>query len=279
MPWLKKYNMAEKIEFKKGEHTIVFYPNSHRYKLKGEKTYLLSPSSIVGMLDKSKPLMIWAERLTNDFVKQYLEDNGLAEMGKDDILNLVQAAASQHSQQKDQAADVGTFIHDYAEAFANYKLGKCACPEVPDIETAMPHLPASRVNEMQEQVENGITGFLNWVKEHNVEYLHAEYFVYNHDDGYAGKTDAIVKVDGKLTLLDYKTGKRVYSSHRYQAAGYYLAVQHDAIHPEQTAILLFNKETGEFTYEVYSEDEIQYDLEVFLALLTVKKREKILSKW
>lgn len=270
---------AETQEFIKGNDTIVFYPNSHRYKVKGERTYLLSPSSIVGVLDKSRPLMIWAERLANEYAAAYLTDNEIAEMGRDQILELVATAANQHAQKKDQAADVGTMIHDYAEAFAKYKLGTAACPEVPDVETMFPHLPEEKAVEMQEQVENGIGAFLQWIEENKVEYVHAEYFVYNPEVGYAGRTDAIVKVNGKLTLLDYKTGKSIYSSHRYQAAGYYLAVQHDGIHPEQTAVLLFNKEDGSFTYGVFTEEDIQADCEAFLALATVKKREKVLSKW
>jgi hypothetical protein len=270
---------TETIEIIKGNDTIVFYPNSHRYKVKGEKTYLLSPSSIVGMLDKSGPLLIWATRLTVDYVKNYIAQKGIVEMPTDQVLELIEIAASQHTVKKDEAADVGTLIHDYAEAFAKFKLGMTARPEVPDVHTMFPANSEEANDLMQAQVENGIKAFLTWVKDHKVEYLHSEYFVYNPEIGYAGRTDAIAMVDGELTILDYKTGKSIYSSHRYQAAGYYLAVQHDGIHPTRSAILLFNKEDGSFKYESYEEDEINKDAEVFLALAKVKEREKLLSKW
>ncbi len=271
--------MANTQEIIKGKDTIIYYPDSHKYRLKGEKTYLISPSSIVSMLDKSEALLIWASRLTVDYARQYIDQNELVEMNVEQVIELVETAAGQHKVKKEEAADVGSLIHEYAEQFAKFKLGGTARPEVPDIHTMFPGNSEETNNLMQEQVENGIKAFLTWVKDHNVEYVHAEYFVYNPEVGYAGRTDAIAKVDGELTILDYKTGKRIYSSHRYQAAGYYLAVQHDGIHPTKSAILLFNKEDGSFLYESYDEKEINADAEVFLALATVKKREKILSKW
>lgn len=271
--------MANTEEFIKGNDTIVFYPDSHRYKIKGQRTYLLSPSSIVGMLDKSRPLMIWASRLTVEYAREYIEKNSLAELTSEQVLELVETAASQHKVKKEEAADVGTLIHDFAEQFAKYKLGGTARPEVPDVHTMFPG-NSEEVNDiMLSQVQAGIKAFLTWVKDNNVEYLHSEYFVYNPEVGYAGRTDAIAMVNGELTILDYKTGKSIYSSHRYQAAGYYLAVQYDGIHPTRSAVLLFNKEDGSFVYESYEEDEINKDAEVFLALTTVKKREKVLSKW
>lgn len=61
----------------------------------------------------------------------------------------------------------------------------------------------------------------NLFREHKIETLHQEVVVYNREHRYAGTLDAIAKVDGVYSLLDFKTAiSGVWPSTRIQLAGY-----------------------------------------------------------
>jgi hypothetical protein len=122
-------------------------------------------------------------------------------------------------QQRDKAADAGTKIHEAAEA---YKLGKPMPPWPDDIAPTM-------------------AGFERWLTGLNPTFAQTEASVYNRAQRYAGTLDAIIEVpltdairqmalgttwriptdrDFLRILLDYKSGKAVYSEVALQLAAY-----------------------------------------------------------
>lgn len=105
-------------------------------------------------------------------------------------------------QKRDKAADLGTRIHEAAEA---YKLGKPAPPWPDDIAPTM------------EQYERWLLAFAPTFDQ-------VEQTVYNRSQRYAGTLDAIVTLsDGKRLLIDYKTGKSIYPEVGLQLAAYRFA--------------------------------------------------------
>lgn len=103
----------------------------------------------------------------------------------------------------EEAADYGTMAHGWIEAHLN---GTDA-----DLES-LP-LPA----------RNAIEAFKGWEKEHSLEVIKTEQSFYNCRLHYAGTADCIAKVDGELTLLDWKTSTGIYMEMALQAWGYALA--------------------------------------------------------
>lgn len=102
---------------------------------------------------------------------------------------------------RDRAADLGTFVHDAAEA---YVLGK-PFPDWPI--TVRPRMEA----------------FERFLADYTPAYEATEASVYNRTEHYAGTLDAIATIAGRKLLLDTKTGKGVYPEVGLQLAAYRFA--------------------------------------------------------
>lgn len=102
-------------------------------------------------------------------------------------------------QQRDRAADLGTKVHEAAEA---YKLGKPMPPWPDDIAPYMAQ-------------------FERWLLAFAPTFEQTEASVFNRAQRYAGTLDAIVTLsDGRRLLIDYKSGKAVYPEVGLQLAAY-----------------------------------------------------------
>lgn len=102
-----------------------------------------------------------------------------------------------HAGALNDAAELGTFIHEWIEAHVQGLIE-------PD-----------PVNEMHEEM---IGAYLTWEQDHDVEPIAVEATVVNEEYGYAGTLDGIWLIDGVPTLLDTKSSKAVYDSHIAQLA-------------------------------------------------------------
>ena len=89
--------------------------------------------------------------------------------------------------ERDRSGDLGTLVHQYAEAAITGK----PMPEIPP--QARPYL------------EVAFAGFL---RDHRPEYLAAEATVVNHRHGYAGTLDGIAVIEGEPWLMDSKTAAK-----------------------------------------------------------------------
>lgn len=247
---------------------ITFYPDSHRYKKEGDTKYMLSPSAITGLIDKSTALLIWNDGLIRSYFMSNIEEdkNYLSE----EIKEHLEQALQQRTVKVEEAKTFGSMVHDYAEAYAHAKVFGGDMPVVPD--------------DAPKEVLNGISAFLDWNDAHKVEYIDTERMVYSSDHQFVGHFDVLAMVDGKLTLIDYKTSKRVYTSQQYQLCAYKLAYEEEAkfkgkFENLDLMILDFNKETGELIEFPISQEDYEKNVPAFLGLLACKKREKELSTW
>ncbi len=254
---IKKYN---------GKVEITFYPNSHRYKLAGRKNYLISVTGATGMKDKSRHLMIWASRLCKSFLYDYLEKIKSDSISINELYPVIDEAVVRYDAERDEAATFGDMVHDWIESFSRAKVERKKEPEIPD--------------DAPIEVIKGITAFLDWYNKNKVKFIKSEELIYSMEHEYVGKLDAIATVNGKHTLLDYKTGKGVYTEAYYQEAGYKNAYEEEYKEKiDQQLIIHIDKETGKFEVIERTESDYEKDLPVFLALLKVKRREKELNKW
>lgn len=65
----------------------------------------------------------------------------------------------------------------------------------------------------------------DWARSVELKPLFVEQVVYSEQYGYAGTLDLLAEVNGKLTVLDWKTGKAVYSEAHLQNAAYRQAIR------------------------------------------------------
>lgn len=233
----------ETIELYDGEEVIYFYPKSHRYRKKGQKTYLISNTSVTGVVSpygKTQGLMQWATNLACDHALEYLEEFADKDMvSAEEMVGVIEDGRYKHKEEKEEAGDIGDEVHAFAEEFARRKVaGEELTDEMLEFEF--------------EETETVVHGFLDWVESHDIEFLVAEKVAYSRKDEYIGTFDALAVVDGKLTLIDYKTSKRVYLGHKLQTAGYWNSVteEYEYLHEqgheipgtiEQAMVVRFDK--------------------------------------
>lgn len=256
---------TKEVSLYDGKVNITFYPDSHRYKLEGEKTYLISVTSCTGMIDKSRFLIPWAVGLTTSYIRQYLETMAGTMISPSEIEMILDEAAKQHTIKKEQAADIGHQVHAWCEKFAKAKMEETSLPEIPD--------------NTDPKVVAGINAFMEWYTTNNVKFMFTERMIYSRKHKYVGLADFIANVNGKVVVGDYKTGKNLYTDAFYQIAAYREAYNEEQGMPVITGSLLlhFDKETGEFRAKEMANHK--KDFAAFKGCLAIKKREKELATY
>lgn len=239
------------IKLYKNTIIIDFYADKHIYieRLTGDRP--ISVTGATSVIDKSRPLIFWAIGLMKDFLLE-VSSNGET-IGDNHILE----ASKQHTIRKDQAASKGSAVHDWIEEYINTKLKKSKDPEMPK----------------DAQVLNGVIAFLKWADEHKVKFIATEKIVYSRKSKYVGILDALVMVDKKLTLIDFKTSSGIYPEFFLQIAGYKAAYEEETGKEiKQCYIAHFDKNTAEF--DITELKDYGKHLKAFLAALTIKKWQK-----
>ena len=276
---------VELIPFYGGKVIIEKKPWGDHFRFKriigDQKESILFATNVTKNLDKSRALLPWAIALVGSHITGTIADHGVRTYSKDDIAMLVQEAMLKPEEAKVSGGNVGTMIHDFAEAFAKATLSKVDYP-------TLDHLDEE--NEEHKKAINGINAFLDWYNSNHVEFVAMEEIVY-YNSLFAGDTkegevvvefggimDLLAKVNGKLGVFDYKTGKAIYSDQRYQNAGYFKAYNSNAKYgkAEFAGILNFSKETGELVKGEYQLYDVIRDYEFGfkgLYLATVREKE------
>ncbi len=243
-----------------GEVEIVFYPNSHAYKLDSEN--LISVTSATGIIDKPA-LKYWSVKI----MREYLEAIILS--GKKITQEDIEKGAKLHTVRSSEAKDIGTATHDWAERYALSKLSGNPTPTLPEKEEW-------QTSEDHTKVINGITAFITFLAGHHVVFEKVETICYSKRFGYVGRFDAVALVDGKRTLIDYKTSKDIYSEALYQVGGYFQAYEEEYGESiDQALILNFSKETGELVTKLLSREDLTKHADTFLHCLALRKAEKM----
>lgn len=92
-------------------------------------------------------------------------------------------------------------------------------------------------------------------------------------------TDCIARVNGKLYLLDWKTGKAIYQEMIYQVSAYGKAHEEESGQKlEGLMIIHLNKDNGEFDTRDIPLTEYAESIDIFLHCLAIKKHLKVLDK-
>jgi len=286
--------MATKAKAKKTYEVIQFYGGQvrvekvpygdyTRYRVEGEKSFLLSATRVTGTLDKSRFLIPWATGLVASHVRERV-NAGKGPYSIDEIMLIVDEAARKPEEKKVAGGDTGTVIHKFCHDFALAKMTGSATPTLDAIDES---------TEEGAKALNGINAFLDWYNGNKVEFLAIEQPVYYHclaaGDGlaggrvveYVGVMDALARVNGEVRVIDYKTSKGVYDDQRFQVAAYAKAIASDPSQPytpDGVSILNFNKETGDLVAAHIPMEEVIHDYAAFVGLYIAASRCAELSK-
>ena len=84
-------------------------------------------------------------------------------------------------------------------------------------------MPRGPAPDLPREGQQAFDSWLNWREQVKLEPLHMEQRVYSLHHGFAGQMDLYAAVDGKLTVLDWKSGKAIYDEAYLQSAAYWTA--------------------------------------------------------
>ena len=121
----------------------------------------------------------------------------------------------------DKAANVGTLIHALVEGHITGKTVDTSDFTALEIELA----------------QNGFYKYLDWEKQHKVEPIFNEKQFVSEKYRYGGTLDFYCKVDGKYTLVDFKSGKGIFNEHFLQVSGYANLLKENKYRVDQIMIL------------------------------------------
>jgi hypothetical protein len=159
-----------------------------------------------------------------------------------------------------EAADSGTCTHYHVECHL-----KDIKPDLKDF-----------TQDQIDKAETGYLAFLEWEKNNKLEYIHLEYPVVSERFRYGGTVDMVAKRNGGLWMIDLKTSKAIYPSHKIQLAAYVHAYNEQEIEPvTEYHILQLNKEDGSFQHHPISQQVLDDSWHVFALcrkLYDLKKR-------
>lgn len=141
-------------------------------------------TGVIGVIDKSGPLVGWAKRITAEFVMDNLEwvntSSGL--IGRDATVDAIKSRAQSV---KDEAGKLGSAVHVLAEKIARGE----------DTGTIPPA-----------QIPYALA-YKRFLDERQPKFISMEKAVISLTHGYGGTFDALMEIDGVRTLVDYKTSK------------------------------------------------------------------------
>lgn len=157
--------------------------------------------------------------------------------GKTELRKLMVASKWSYKEVSERACDIGTTVHTLIENFLN-------TGEFGDM-ISMPNA---------EELLLCAEGFLHWVKVNNVEVIALEVAI--EGIGYAGRLDAVVRLNGVVTLVDFKTSKGFYETFPMQLAAYTHAYNEDPSTVdkiERMGVLRLSKVDGSYEYRDFTD--------------------------
>lgn len=159
-----------------------------------------------------------------------------------------------HQKALAQAADIGGECHRLIEWTMRTAIGAVAGPKPVVSDAALWAFMA----------------FEDFAKAADLKPLVIERVVYSTIHGYAGTMDLLARVNGQLTLIDFKTGKGVYAESHLQSAAYATALaEMGYAAPARALIVRLPKVETDPAFEVVAVPPAAELLPVFLAVKTL----------
>lgn len=268
-PHPKKPKLEEGVEefsLYNGEIKLLYKDSSHRYRISengGKPFQVPSVTTILNVLNK--PMLVpWAVGVTVDFIRAELDrifSGSSVEIDK--VFAVVDSAREAHDLVKQEAADIGSSAHDWLENYWKSVVQKTDSPPVPE----------------DEKVRNCVDAALKWIAEHEFKPLLVERPFYSRKYQITGKEDLAAIVDGKLAIVDYKSGKAIYPETALQSAAYAKMYEEEFGQPVEVRWAIhLGKHDGEFATKKYPKETEDLDFDSFLCAFRLYDRLKHLRR-
>lgn len=162
----------------------------------------------------------------------------------------------------ERAADAGTACHAMIEAHLK--------GETFDASTYAPDLLGL--------AENGFLKYLEWEGHHKVEAVQSELALVSEEHKYGGTIDMYCKLDGSLTLVDFKTNSTgVFDEMRHQVVAYRKLLIENGYPVNRIVIIRLGK-SDQLDMEAVEVGDWDLHWSMFLACKTIYDLQKALKK-
>ncbi len=242
---------------------LVFNPRNHSYTYDGER--LLGVTTALSVVSKGDAITQWAANQTLEYLKANLpgpEDYPLlvtSDQYKADMELLYLGAKYAWKARRDEAASIGTRTHAWIESYL-----KGQNPDWPE----------------DPNVRNAAKAALGWIKSVKWETVATEQMIYIPELKVAGTCDWLARINGVLSLVDWKTSKSLHSTYAYQLAAYLHALEEELGEEIRDRWLLrIDKETGiADTPLLLSRESLEADYQAFESAVHLYRRESAIKK-
>jgi hypothetical protein len=249
--------------FYNGEVTLRYYADPiHAYfeVVDGELHRKDGVTTVCHIIDKSPALVPWAAKMMYEKLMRTIptrEVDGtivLVPLTLEEFDHYASNAKSAHKEKLEEAANVGSMAHQWLEDYIKMRLGL---------------KPAGTLYWPEdERSQSCVEAALDWMKRHNVRWVHTERKIYSREFGYAGTLDGVAICDScgdKLccpkdykdvrSLIDWKSSNYLYTEYLYQTAAYEQAYEEETgealVH---RWVVRLGKEDGKFDpWHLYEE--------------------------
>ncbi len=226
----------------------------HSYKSEDNELYT-GVTTILNVRQKEF-LKWWTVKMMYEYLHPKLEEvQGITKREWNDLLMEGKKA---HTVRSDKAKEIGGAVHDYLEAYIKEKLGEKAT------------LPKEKVELLKcEEAQNSIKAFKDWEKANEVEWIKSELVVASHKHKFAGTLDFIAKVNGKITLGDFKTSSVISEETNLQTAAYQICLEEMGFDEvEQRLVIRIPKDGNDVEVKIIGTD-LEFDKKAFVSLREV----------
>lgn len=125
--------------------------------------------------------------------------------------------------------------------------------------------------------ENSFLSFLEWEKQYDIHYIKSEIPLVSEQYLYGGTIDCYAMINGKKTLLDFKTGKAIYPEMIVQLTAYKNLAEENGLEIEEVRILRIGR-TEDEGFEERKETNLTNHWELFKHLRQVYEYQKIINR-
>lgn len=222
----------------------------HKHILNGEE--VPGCTSVSGLFQEDGWKFAWGPKLMYDTLLKLVETG--QPIGEGDLFR----AKSAWRRKRDKAADTGTIAHEIIAQHIT-------------MDNLLVH--------SQRDVFHTLTRFSLWQEQYSPEWLACEVQVGSARYKFAGILDALVNIDGKLTLLDFKTSSAIKDDYAIQLAGLCIALEEMGVTVEQRAILHLPKVEGEnYEFRIIDSDLTKDKLAFLVGLEFYRHKNLFLAR-
>ena len=218
--------------------------------------------------DKMSPEEIMFQRKTA--LNMLVNFQGLGVEELEEYNKILDEAKKAHTKKSKEALVSGKIAHEWIENFIKKLI------ETPLSEEKYLELIDEITKEMPKDKKSvaSINAFINWCKEHEIIWYASEIKLASPTYEFAGTIDSVCRLDGKLTIVDFKTSNQISEEYYLQAAAYQILLNENLEdgeeRPEQRLVLRIPKDGNGFEAK-FVPTPLDLDIKTFLALREVRK--------